>query len=213
LTITEYGDDGFTTVNNVTPAGTTRWVRAKTNRYFLTFAARGGPAQAGGAAFAMWTKLGGRKTEVETLGIHLVADGAGRMVPAVGAVPAELSEQFRSESRKDTDVMFRLELTEAEYERTRKVFRTWDKRAREQTLLYDDPYLNAMEFLRRAAESLNQCGEKVKLHKLDWSQSDEFVTKHHLPQHPLEYIRIMRKRNEELHVTDKKFPADWRPAP
>lgn len=232
LTITDFGDDSFTTVHPVTLTGQTRWVRAKTDRYFLTFAARSMPINGysddvsvnidpkkgrptrptlGGPAFAMWTRLDGRKTAVETLGIHMVTDSTGRMIPVVGPVPAELQKEFASETRKDSDVMIRLELSEAEYERTHKVFRTWDKRVRDKTLLYDDPYLNAMEFLRRTAESLNQCGEKVKLHKLNWSQWDEVVTKHHLPEHPLEYIRVMRKRNDDLHVPDEKFPADWRP--
>jgi hypothetical protein len=166
----------------------------------------------GGPAFAMWTRLDGRKTRVETLGLYLVTDGAGTTAPVVGAIPEEIHKQFVKESAKDSDVMIRLELTEAEYERTHKVFRTWDKRVRDKTLLYDDPYLNAMEFLRRTAESLNQCGEKVKLHRLNWSQWDEVVTKHNLPLHPLEYIRIMRKKNDELHVTDERFPTDWRPA-
>jgi hypothetical protein len=83
---------------------------------------------------------------------------------------------------------------------------------RDKTLLYDDPYLNAMEFLRRAAESLNQCGEKIQLHKLNWHQHDQIVTKHNIPQHPLEYIRLMRKKNDQLHVTDERFPKGWRPA-
>lgn len=233
LAITEFGDDSFTTANALTHAGQTRWVRAQTNRYFLTFAARsvqingysddssvnidpkdGRPTRPamGGPAFAMWTKLDGHKTEVETLGLHLVTNSTGTMVPVVGTIPAELHKQFMSESRKDSDVMIRLELSEAEYIRTYKVFKTWDKRVRDKTLLYDDPYLNVMEFLRRTAESLNQCGEKVKLHKMTWSQWDEVVTKHHLPLHPLEYIRIMRRTNDGLHVTDGKFPTDWRPS-
>jgi hypothetical protein len=231
-TITEFSDDSFTTVNPMTHTGLVRWVRAKTNRYFLTFAARSMPLNIyyddnsvaihptegrptrqtmGGPAFAMWTKLDGRKTEVETLGLNIESDGKGRTIPVVGRIPPELYQQFASESRKESDVMIRLELSEAEYERTHKVFRTWDKRVRDKTLLYDDPYLNAMEFLRRTAESVNLCGEKVKLHKLNWSQWDAVATKHHLPEHPLEYIRIMRKRNDELHVTDERFPADWRP--
>ena len=103
-TITEFSDDSFTTVNPMTHAGLVRWVRAKTNRYFLTFAARRMPLNAyyddnslaidpkkgrptrqtmGGPAFAMWTKIGGSKTEVETLGIHFMTDGA-RTIPVVG---------------------------------------------------------------------------------------------------------------------------------
>ena len=233
LAITEYGDDSFTTAHPDTHAGPTRWVRAKTNRHFLTFAARSMPITGysdgssvnippkdwqppkpsmGGPAFAMWTTLDGRKTKVETFGVYMVTGGNGIMAPVVGTIPEEIHKQFVKESEKDTDVMIRLELTEAEYERTHKVFRTWEKRVQDKTLLYDEPYLNAMEFLRRTAESLNQCGEKVKLHRLNWSQWDEVVTKHQLPLHPLEYIRIMRKKNDELHVTDERFPADWRPA-
>jgi hypothetical protein len=232
MQVAEYDDDSFTTIR---PADgrRARWVRAKTNRYFLTFAARGvqltgysddssttihprdgRPTQTtyGGPAFAMWTKLDGRKTEVETLGLYLITDSVGRMVPIVGAIPAELYKEFVNESSKGSDVMMRLELTEAEFERTHKVFKTWDKRVRDKTLLYDDPYLNAMEFLRRAAESLNQCGEKIQLHKLNWHQNDQIVTKHNIPQHPLEYIRVMRKKNDQLHVTDERFPKGWRPA-
>ncbi|HVG30900.1 MAG TPA: hypothetical protein VM864_14415 [Pyrinomonadaceae bacterium] len=231
MEIVEYGDDSFTTIHPV-DGRRTHWVRAKTNRYFLTFAARrtqltgysddssqkidpkvGRPngAAYGGPAFAMWTKLDGRKTEVETLGLYLRTEGVGRMVPVVGAIPSGLYKEFLKESDKDSDVMMRLELSEAEFERTHKVFKIWEKRAQDKTLLYDEPYLNAMEFLRRTAESLNQCGERVKLHKLDWLQNDEIVSRHHIPAHPLEYIRDMRKKNDKLHVTDARFPADWRP--
>ena len=231
LRIAKYDDDSFSTIH---PADgrRARWVRAKTNRYFLTFAARsvkitgygddssttihprdGRATQTtyGGPAFAMWTKLDGRKAEVETLGLYLITDSVGRMMPIVGAIPAELYGEFANENDKNSDVMMRLELSEADFERTRKVFKTWDKRVREKTLLYDDPYLNAMEFLRRAAESLNLCGEKIQLHKLTWHQDDQIVTKHNIPQHPLEYIRVMRKKNDKLHVTDERFPKDWRP--
>ncbi|HEV2705355.1 MAG TPA: hypothetical protein VGV59_05495 [Pyrinomonadaceae bacterium] len=232
LTVTEFSDDSFTTVNPITHAGLTRWVRAKTNRYFLTFAARGVPVTGfsddnsttihpergrhtqttyGGPAFAIWTKLDGRRTEVDTLGIHLVTDRTGLVVPTMGTIPAALHKEFLNESRKESDVMIRFELTEAEYVRTHKVFKTWEKRVQNKTLLYDDPYLNAMEFLRRTAESLNQCGEKVNLHKLTWHTNDKIVTQYNVPQHPLEYIRDMRKKNDQLHVTDERFPTNWRP--
>jgi hypothetical protein len=232
MTVTEFSDDSFTTVNPTTHAGLTRWVRAKTNRYFLTFAARsvkvtgysddnsvnihpkdGRPSQTiyGGPSFAIWTKMDGRRTEVETLGLYLLTDGSGQVVPTMGNIPASLHKEFLNESRKESDVMMRIELTEAEYVRTHKVFKSWNKRVQDKTLLYDDPYLNAMEFLRRTAESLNQCGQKVNLHKLTWLTSDKIVTQYNIPQHPLEYIRDMRKKNDQLHVTDERFPTDWRP--
>jgi hypothetical protein len=231
MQIAGYDDDSFTTIHARDGRRAT-WVRAKANRYFLTFAARGVKITGysddssttihprdgrqtqttySGPAFAMWTKMDGRTTEVETLGLYLNTDSTGGTVPVVGAIPAALYKEFANESSKDSDVMMRLELTEAEFERTHKVFKTWDKRVREKTLLYDDPYLNAMEFLRRAAESLNLCGEKIQLHKLTWLENDQIVTKHNIPQHPLEYIRVMRKKNDKLHVTDERFPKDWRP--
>jgi hypothetical protein len=211
MDIVGYDDESFTTAHATTGVQT-RWVRAQTNRYFLTFAARGGSLQNGGPAFAMWTRMDGHKTKVETLGLNIIKDDVGRIVPLMGSMPSDITDEFGRETRKDSDVMMRLELTEAEFERTYKVYKTWDKRVQEKTLLYDDPYLNAMEFLRRAAEAINQCGEKVRLHKLSWSQYDQVVSKHNLPQHPLEYIRIMRVNNEKLHVTDAMFPRDWRPA-
>lgn len=211
MQIVGHDDDSFTTANSVNGVQT-RWVRARANRYFLTFAARAGTAQDGGPAFAMWTRMDGHRSKVETLGLNITKDAAGRAVPVVDEMPAALVEEFAKETRNDSDVMMRFELSEAEFERTHKVYKTWNKRVLEKTLLYDDPYLNAMEFLRRAAEALNQCGEKVRLHKLTWSQFDQVVSRHNLPQHPIEYIRIMRVNNEQLHVTDAKFPKGWRPA-
>jgi len=210
MDIVEHGDDSFTTAHAMTGVQT-RWVRARTNRYFITFAARAGTLQDGGPALAMWTRMDGHKTRTETLGLNIVKDAAGRAVPVLDVMPASIADEFSRETRKDSDVMMRLELTEAEFERTHKVFRTWSKRVQDKTLLYDDPYLNAMEFLRRAAEALNQCGDRVRLHKLTWSQFDQVVSKHNLPQHPIEYIRIMRVNNEKLHVTDAMFPKGWRP--
>ena len=206
LEITEFNDDSFTTVNPA--SGLTRWVRAQTKRYFLTFAARSiiAPNNDSGPSFAMWTTLDGHKTEVEALGLHYAAS---KSAPTFGPIPAALYKDFTKESDSKSDVMVRFELTEAEYERSHKVFNTWDKRARTRALLYDNPHLNGMEFLKRTAESLNQCGAKVKLSKMDWHQNDEIVSKFDIPQHPLEYIKLMRKRNETLHVTDAMFPKDW----
>ncbi len=210
MDIVGHDDESFTTAHVLTGVQT-RWVRVRTSRYFITFAARAGTLQDGGPAFAMWTRMDGHKTKTESLGLNILKDSAGRAVPVLEAMPAAIVEEFSKETRKDSDVMMRLELTEAEFERTYKVFKTWTKRVQDKTLLYDDPYLNAMEFLRRAAEALNQCGEKVRLHKLTWSQFDQVVSKHNLPQHPIEYIRIMRVNNEKLHVTDAMFPVGWRP--
>jgi hypothetical protein len=214
--ITEYGDDSFTTLDPVSQQRT-RWVREQTHRYFLTLAARAGPPPHGGPAFAMWTVMDGRNTEVEALGVRPNGDGAGQAAPAFGAIPASLYNRVIEDNEKekkvakDEIVIVRFELTEAEYETTHKAYETWDEYTKTQKLPEADPYLNAMGFLKEAVEGLNQCGEKIKLHKLTQRERDEIVSKYKPPQQPLEYIRSTRKSNDEMHVTDAMFPWVWRP--
>jgi len=205
MEIVEYGDNGFTTLD-AESGSRLRWDRVQTRLYFLTFAARIGAAQPDGAAFAMWTKLDGRKTEIEALGAYLAKDVKGKTGPVFGPIPAQLYNEFTTESEKKSDVMIRLELTEAEFERSHKVFETWEKYSQDRTLPHRDPYLNGREFLTGVAENLNQCDEKLKLHTIDGATATQSPN-----QQTLEYVRMMRKKNEDLHVTDGNFPADWRP--
>jgi hypothetical protein len=205
MEIVEYSDDSFTTLH--AESGTQiRWDRVQTRRYFLTFATRSDPAQPGGAAFAMWTKLDGRKTEIEALGVQLTKDAKGKTAPVFNPIPAQLYNEFATESEKDSDVMMRIELTEAEFERSYKVFEAWAEFARIAKLPHKDPYLNGMEFLKSAAENLNLCDEKLKLHTTDGAAAAR-----NPHQQTLEYIRMMRKKNDDLHVKDRDFPTDWRP--
>jgi hypothetical protein len=205
MEIVQYSDDSFTTLD--TESGSQiRWDRVQTRRYFLTFAARSGQAKPDGAAFTMWTKLDGRKTEVEALGVHMAKDAKGKVAPVFGPVPAQLYSEFAAESEKDSDVMMRMELTEAEFERSYKVFEAWAEFARVAKLPHKDPYLNGLEFLKSAAENLNRCDEKLKLHTTD---GDAAARNSH--QQTFEYVRMMRKKNDDLHVTDRDFPTDWRP--
>ena len=74
-----------------------------------------------------------------------------------------------------------------------------------------DPYLNSMDFLSEAIESLNPCGEKVKMNRPTRLERDEITAKIKPPQQSLEYVRVMRKKNGELHVSDLVFPWQWRP--
>jgi len=204
LRVVEYDDDNLVT-ENLETRDRSRWVRTQTHRYFLTFAARGGPAQ---SAFAMWTTLDGRDTKIEALGLRMEnrAGGLRGSGPVFSPIPDLLYHEFENESDKESDVMLRLELTEAEFERSHKVFATWAEYARTAKLPHDDPYLNGMEFLKSAAENLNQCEDKLKL-----DTTAGAATAQNSHQQLLEYIRVMRKKNKNLHVTDGMFPADWRP--
>jgi hypothetical protein len=216
MEITEYGDDSFTTLEPAT-GQKTRWDRVQTHLYFLTFAARSGAMPQGGPAFAMLTVMDGRKIEIEALGVQLTKDDAGKTLPVFGPIPAELYDQLTEESdkdkktTKDENVFVRLELTQAEFETTHDIFQTWNKYVKAGKLPFGDPYMNGMEFIKKAAESLNQCSEKVKLRSLTQRERDEIVAKKDLPQFLLEYVRVMRKKNDELHVNNRMFPWQWRP--
>jgi hypothetical protein len=215
--IVEYGDNSFTTQDPVSEEKT-RWFREQTHRYFLTLAASTGPLSQGGPAFAMWTVMDGRSTEIEALGVQLTKDDAGKTVPVFDSIQTELYNRIIEEnekekkSNKDEIAVMRFELTEAEFKATHKAYEKWDEYVKTRKLPDADPYRNGMEFLREAVEGLNQCGEKAKLYRLTQRERDEIVAKHKSPQQPLEYIRMTRKKNDELHVTDAMFPWVWRPS-
>lgn len=215
--IVQYGDNFFTTLDPVS-GEQTRWLREQTHRYFLTFAGRSGPPTQGGPAFAMWTMMDGRQTKIEALGIQISKDEAGKVVPTFGPISAELydkvieeSERDKKSSKKAESVIARFELTELEFEATHEIYKIWEKYVTTQKLPYADPYLNGMEFLSRAAEGLNQCGDKVKMNRPTRRERDDIASRLNPPQQPLEYIRLTRKKNEELHVTNSMYPWVWRP--
>ena len=216
LKIIEYGDNNFATLDSASDQ-LTRWERVQTHLYFLTFAARSGLAPPGGAALVTWTVLDGRKTETDTLGVQLISDDKGKTSPVFGPIEAGLYNQLTVESdkekkdKKDENVFIRVELTSAEFETTHNIYNEWDKYVKTQSLPNSDPYLNGLDFIKKVAESINQCGEKAKLQSLTQRERDEVVSKQNLPQRPFEYIRVMRKKNDELHVANKVFPWGWRP--
>lgn len=216
MEITEYGDDSFTLID---PASgqKTQWIREQTRRYFLAFAARRGAAQTGGPVFAMWTMMDGRTTKVDALGVQLVTDNAGNTAPVLGLIPTEFCDRIVEESDReikstqDDSAFLRLELTAAEYATTQEIYELWSKRAKNQTLPFTDAYLNGLEFLKKVAESLNVCAEKVKLLKPTQRERNEIIAQHRLPQYVLAYVQAMRKQNDELHVNNAVFPWQWRP--
>lgn len=200
LQVVEYGDDSFVTSNPKTQA-LTRWFRVQTHRRFLTFAARSGPSP---SAFAMWTTLDGRDTKIDALGLR--REDRGAAAPVFGSIPEGLYHEFEFESKKDYDVMLRLELTDAEFERSYKLFRAWTEFVRIRKLPHADPYLNGMEFLKSVAGNLNQCDEKLKL-----PATGGVTAAQDSRQQALEYIKEMKIKNKGLHVTDGMFPLGWRP--
>ena len=216
-----YSDDSFITVNPISGLQA-EWVRMQTHRYFLTFAAHSGPLQHQRSTFAMLTTLDGRQTKVEALGVQMTKASDGKPLSVFGPIAAELYDQLTDEndrdkkndkkSNKDEIVLMRLELSAAEFKKTHTVFEIWDKSVKTQALPHDNPYQNVLEFLRKTAESLDRCEENLKLRMPTQRERDEIVARYDLPQQPLEYVRITRKKNGELHVKDSEFPWGWKPS-
>jgi hypothetical protein len=216
LKILEYSDDRFTT-RNVETGEERTWIREQTHKYFLAFAARSGTDPSGGPAFAMWTMMDGRLTKVDALGVQIAKDAEGKSLPVFGPIPAEIYDETREQSEeekrtaKEEIVIMRFELTRREFEKAHKVFETWDRLVKTRTVPAIDPYLNAMDFIKEAADRLEPCGENVKLKKLDRNATDEIIKKNQPSHRTLEFIKALKQKNLELHVPDKLFPWGWRP--
>ena len=171
------------------------------HRHFLVLAGRRGTFyDNSGPAFPMLIKLDGEQVQVDAVGIYSIQ---GRRM--FGSVPEETYQEFMKEPRAASDVMFRLEITPAQYERGLKILRTWDRRAREGALLYPDISLDNILLVKQVAESLDQCGEKIKLYNLDWGIEDKISDNNPSPQVPFLFFKEMRRLNESLHLRDEKF--------
>ena len=203
MEITGYDDTSLTFVKP--GSAPTRWVRVDSNRYFLVLAGRIGTFYDGsGPTFPMLIKMDGQKTQIDAVGTYNVQGYWG-----FGSIPAETYNEFMKEPRKDSEVMLRLEITAAQYERGLKIVKTWVRRAQNNELLYPDVTMDNILVAKQVTESLNQCGEKFKLYKLDWSMED-YISSGPLDTPPISripfrYFRELRRLNESLHVPDEKF--------
>ena len=172
------------------------------HRYFLVLAGRSGTFyDKSGPAFPMLIKLDGERTQVDAVGLSSIQ--GKRMF---GTVPEESYREFMKELPAASDVMLRLEITSAQYERGLKVLRTWERRVKEDALLYPDVSMDNILLVKQVTESLNQCGEKeIKLYKLDWGFEDK-ISDNTLPSRiPFLFFKEMKRLNESLHVRDDKF--------
>jgi hypothetical protein len=199
MDITAYDDTSLTLGKH--GSGSTRWTRVDPHRYFIVFAGTSGVFfDQSGPSFPMLIKMDGQQTQIDAVGIY--AEGNKW---AFGPVPAATYSAFMKEPRKDSDVMLRLEITEAQYERGLKIVRTWARRVREDALLYPDLFLDNVLLAKQVTESLNQCGDKFKLYKLDWSLSDHISQHNTASRATFVFFKELRRLNESLHVRDEQF--------
>jgi len=204
MDITGYDE---TSVTLAKPGGApTRWIRVDSYRYFIVLAGRIGTFYDGsGPTFPMLIKTDGQQTQIDAVGTYDV-----RGYWAFGSIPPETYNEFMKESRKDSDVMLRLEITAAQYERGLKIVKTWERRARNNELLYPDLTMDNILLAKQVTESLNQCQEKFKLYNLDWSMEDRISTSSPRDDNPISripflYFKELKRLNQSLHVPDEKF--------
>jgi hypothetical protein len=179
-------------------------------RQFVAFTGRSGTFyDRSGPAFVMLIKTSPQDVTIGAVGVF--AGGSG--TPVFGAVPRSTYDEFLKDPESPADVMLRVEITGPQYERELKLLRTWDRRAREQALLYPDIALDNVLLVKQAAEELNRCGSTLALYQLDWGLDDEISENNDPRRIPLEYFRELRRLNDSLHVRDVQMPPDVLVAP
>ena len=190
--------------------GTTRWTRVDADRYFIVLAARQKQFyDTSGSAFPMVIKLAGGVPTIDAFGIYLAKDGR-----AFGTVPPAIYKEYMREARNDSETILRLEINSRQYERALKVIKEWERRDREDALLYitgkdvsDDPTsLNNILVVKAVVETLNQCTQDVNMYKLNYVVADDWITnKVSSAFVPFYYFQELRKRNEARHIPDQTF--------
>jgi hypothetical protein len=200
MAINAYDEASFTSAKP--GSGSIHWIKVDTNRYFIILAGRKGTFyDRSGPAFPMLIKMDNDKTQVDAVGIYSIRGTAN-----FGTIPADTRQEFMKESGNTSDVMLRLEISAAQYERGLQILRTWERRVREGTLLYPDISMDNILLAKQVTESLNQCTEKIKLYNLDWGVEDK-ISDNTKPTHiPFLYFQELRRLNQSLHVRDEQFP-------
>ena len=173
------------------------------DHYFVVLAGRSGLFyDRSGPAFSMLIKATAGETRMDAVGIYADANGH----PAFGAVPVASYLELTNEPLDPSDVMLRVEIAQPEYERALTILRTWERRAREGTLLYPDIAMDNILLVKEVTETLNVSGERLDLYVLDWGLGDT-ISEHNLPPHiPFKYFQELRRLNDGRHVRDGEMP-------
>jgi hypothetical protein len=198
-------DDSSLTCQIPGIARTVRWTRVDPDRYFLILVARQNEFyDNSGSAFPMVIKLAGGVPKIDAAGTYI---DHGRM--SFGAVPPETYKDYLREARNDSEVILRLEINSRQYERALKIVQEWQRRARENALLYqhESPFsFNNIVLVRAVTETLNVCQNDFDLYKLDYVYPRDWISNDYGPEFiPFFFFKELRRRNEARHIEYKKF--------
>ena len=208
MKLVSYDDTSITC--EIPGIGTTRWTRVDPDRYFIVLAARTREFyDETGSAFPMVIKLTGEVPTIDAFGIYLAKNGRN-----FGSVPLAVYKNYLREPRNESETVLRLEINSRQYERALKVIKEWERRDREDALLYktaaetlDDPTaLNNVLVVKAVTETLNQCSADVNLYPLNYVHQDDWISNNvKSALVPFYYFKELRKRNEARHIPDQKF--------
>jgi hypothetical protein len=185
-----------------------KWTSSGTTRHFLSLAASRGVFYDGsGPSFIMLMKWDTATDEVEMGAVGVHSDDKRRAV--FGAVPWQQYDAFLQDPKDDApNVLLRMEINGPQYERVLEVLRSWERRARENELLYTgDVHMNNILFVRQATDELNRCGERVNLYQLDWGIHDRISDENPTSHVARLVFEELKRRNASLHVPDSKMPG------
>ena len=208
LTIKAYDDTSITF--SISDSGTVRWTRVDTSRYFITLVARIGEFyDSSGSAFPILTRISPTETVTDAIGTY-----SDHGVSTFGRIPATTYNNFMREARSDSEVMLRLEINGAQYERALRVLQIWDRRVKEDALLYQYQIpLNNIVMIKAVTETLNACSDAVKLYKLNYIHPEDWISDNYSPQFiPFFYFRELKKLNSERHVQDEQLRHVYSPS-
>jgi hypothetical protein len=208
MKVVSYDDSSITC--QIPGVGTTRWTRVDTDRYFIVFVARKGEFyDSSGSAFPVVIKLAEGVSKIDAAGIY-----SDKGTAAFGTVPANTFKEYLRDARGDSEVILRLEINSQQYERTLKIVQEWQRRAREDALLYTTDTalftpplpLNNILLVKAVAETLNLCQSDFDLYKLDYVHPGDWITNDYSPEFvPFFFFKELRRRNEARHIEYKKF--------
>ena len=208
VTIKSFDDTSITFLT--ADSNVIRWTRVDLNRYFITLVARNGEFyDSSGSAFPILTRISSIETVTDAVGTYSDVGTS-----AFGRVPAKTYIDFMHEPRSDSGVMLRLEINGAQYERALRVLQIWDRRVKENALLYQYQVpLNNIILIKAVTETLNACTDAIKLYKLNYIHPEDWISDNYSPQFiPFVYFSELKKLNGARHVRDEEFEHLYNPS-
>jgi hypothetical protein len=153
-----------------------------------------------GPTFVMLQRTAADEADVGAFGIY----AGERRQPVFGPVPASIYERFVSETRKPADVLLRLSISKPQYDRALAVMQSWERRVRENALLYPDIAMDNILLVKQATAELNRCRNTIVAYELDWGLQDD-ISEHNVASRiPYEYFRELARRNAARHIRAEK---------